>query len=83
MQILQLGVEFRKTLGELLRALSDNPGEIEASQQKMQRLVEERLWPASGLPQAQSVRLEVFGWLDGASEAAVVSEPMLFLSPAD
>ncbi len=82
MQILQLGVEFQKTLGELLTALRDTSGEIEASQQKMRRLVEERLWPASGLPQAQSVRLKVYGWLGGASEAEVVWEPKLFLSPA-
>ena len=41
MQILQLGVEFQKTLGELLRTLGDNPGELEASHQKMQRLVED------------------------------------------
>jgi hypothetical protein len=81
-QILQLGVEFRKTLGELLRALSANSGEIETSLQKMRRLVADRLWPASGLPQAQSVRLELFGWLGSAPEPELVSEPMLFLSPA-
>ena len=82
MHILELGVEFRKTLGELLQALIENQAEVEASREKMQRLVEERLWPASGLPQAQSVRLEVFGRLAGAPEAELVREPMLFLSPA-
>ena len=81
-QILQLGVEFQKTLGELLRTLGANPGELEASHQKMQRLVEDRLWPASNLPQAQSVRLELFGWLGDAPETALISGPMLFLSPA-
>jgi hypothetical protein len=83
MEALQLGVEFRKTLGELLLALSEHPAELEACRRNMQRLAEERLWPASGLPQAQAIRLEVFGWLERAPESGLVLEPMLFLSPAD
>lgn len=82
MQNLQLGVEFRKTLGELMRALTEHPGGIEASRGKMLRLVEERLWPASGLGQAQSVHLEVFGWLQRSPEVELVWGPMLFLAPA-
>lgn len=82
MSILQLSVEFKKALGELLSALRENQAELGAAKQKMRRLAEERLWPASGLPQAQSVRLEIFGRLDGASAPEVGAEPMLFLSPA-
>jgi hypothetical protein len=82
MQALQVGVEFRKSLGELLQSLNENPAKVEDCRQKMLHLVEERLWPASGLPQAESVRLEVFGWLKGAKEVELVPEPMVFLSPA-
>jgi hypothetical protein len=79
---LQLGVEFQKTLGELLLALTGNPTELEPCRQKLLRLAEERLWPLSGLPQAQAIHLEVFGWLQGASGVELISEPMVFLSPA-
>jgi hypothetical protein len=82
METLALGVEFRKTLGELLLALNENPDAAEACREKLQRLVAERLWPVSGLPQAQAIRLEVFGWLKRAPESELVAEPMLFLSPA-
>jgi hypothetical protein len=82
MPSLQLSVEFKKVLSELLTALTENRGELESSQQKMLRLVEERLWPASGLPQAQSVRLELFGWLDDAPEPELIYEPMLLWAPA-
>ena len=83
METLQLGVEFRKTLGELLLALRENQAELEACRGKIQRLAEERLWPASGLPQAQAIRLEVFGWPERAPESELILEPMLFLSPAE
>jgi hypothetical protein len=83
METLQLGVEFRKTLGELLLALSENPAELEACHRNLQRLAEERLWPASGLPQVQAMHLEVFGWLERAPESELFLEPRLFLSPAD
>lgn len=82
MSTLRLGVEFRKTLGELLQSCSDNPTEVEAGQQKLLRLVEERLWPAAGLPRGQAVHLEVFGWLKKAGEVELIREPMVFLSPA-
>jgi hypothetical protein len=81
-QALQLGVEFQKIFGDLLQALTDNPAEVEICRQKMLRLAEERLWPLSGIPQAQSIHLEVFGWLKGAIQAALIPGPMIFLSPA-
>jgi hypothetical protein len=80
MQSLQLSVEFKKVLSELLTALTENRGELEASQQKMLRLVEERLWPASGLPRARAIRLEVCGQLEKTPENEGLR---LFLSPAD
>ena len=82
LRALQLGVEFQKTLGELLQALAGNPTEVEPSRQKLLRLAAERLWPLSGLAPAQAIHLEVFGWLKGASGVELISEPMLFLSPA-
>ena len=65
---LKLGVEFQKTLGDLLHTLAGSSGWRRTSQQKMQRLVEERLWPESGLSQAQALHLEIYGWLKGAQE---------------
>lgn len=82
MQVIQLEVEFQKTLGDLLQALTDNPAAAESCQQKMLRLAEERLWPLSNLPRAQSIHLELFGWLKGKAEAELISKPMMFLSPA-
>ena len=82
LHVLQLGVEFQKTLGDLLQAFKDNPAAVESCRQKMLRLAEERLWPLSGLPQAQSIHLEIFGWLQGADGVELIPEPMILLSPA-
>jgi hypothetical protein len=79
---LQVGVAFRKTLGELLHALQENPGKVAAGHENMLRLAEEELWPTAGLPRNRAIRLEVFGWLKGAEEVELVPEPMVFLSPA-
>ena len=81
MPALRLGVEFQKILGELLHTLRDHPDGVEPVHQKMQRLVEDRLWPVSGLSQAQALHVEVYGWLKGAQEMKLISEPMIFLSP--
>lgn len=81
-QGLELSVEFRKVLGELLTALAENPAQVEACREKVLRLAADRLWPASGLGQAQAVYLELYGWLDGPPEQKFLSGPMLFWSPA-
>lgn len=80
---LKMGVKFRKGLDELLQALTDNPGAVEDAAAKIKRLAEAELWPASGLPQAQSVQLAVYGWLQPATDGDFPAEPMVFLSPAD
>ncbi len=78
-----MGVEFQKILGELLHTLRDHPDGLEPAHQKMQRLVEDRLWPESGLSQAQALQVEIYGWLKGAKETNLTSEPMIFLSPPE
>jgi hypothetical protein len=83
MQALRLGVEFQKILGELLHTLRDHPDSLEPAHQKMQRLVEDQLWPESGLSQAQALQVEIYGWLKGSEETNLTSEPMIFLSPPE
>lgn len=82
-ELLELGVLFRKTLAGLLQALAASAGEAAQWRETLQRLVEERLWPASIPRQASAVRLEIYGWLPGSPMSPAVPAPMLFLSPAD
>jgi hypothetical protein len=83
MQVLQLGVEFQKTLGELLDALRDHSEDLEPVRKKMQRLVDDRLWPESGLSQAQTINMEIYGRLKDTKDTDLVAEPMIFLSPPE
>jgi hypothetical protein len=81
MQALQLGWNFKRTWKNCCTRCATIQ-RVDVSS-KMQRLVEERLWPESGLPQAHAFQLEIYAWLEGAEKADLTSEPMVFLSPAD
>jgi hypothetical protein len=66
----------------VLQTLRDRPEEVEAGREKLAGLVEEQLWPASGLSRTQAIYLEIFGWRRPAPENYLTSEPMVFVSPA-
>ncbi len=83
MAILELGVLFKKTLDGLLQALLTSAPETAAWRKKMDRLVEERLWPAATPHQARAIRLEVYSWPPGLTDAPALPSPMVFLSPVD
>lgn len=83
MQALELGVAFGKMLSEVLQALRERPEEAQAGWEKLASLVEERLWPASGLPRSHAIGLEIFGWRQPAPTSPWGTAPMVFLTPAD
>ncbi|MGQ9921536.1 MAG: hypothetical protein ACUVRZ_09450 [Desulfobacca sp.] len=81
---LELGVVFRKTLAGLLQALSLTDAAAAAAwQEQMNRLVEERCWPAATPHQATAIRLEVVSRLAARADAPSLPSPMVFLSPGD
>lgn len=83
MELLELGVVFRKTLAGWLQALLTSASEAALWREKMDRLVAERLWPAAAPHQAPAIRLEVFSRPPERTEEPPLPSPMMFLSPGD
>ncbi|AEB08810.1 hypothetical protein [Desulfobacca acetoxidans] len=78
----KLQLEFRQALEDLLTGLSVDQEVVREAGQAVQRLVQERLWPASGLPPKAAVWLELFGWQGRAPESELLTGPMMLWSRA-
>lgn len=83
LEMLELGVLFRKALNGLLQALLTSAVEAVQWRETLQRLVEERLWPAAAPHQASAIRLELFSWPPGMTDVPALPGPMMFLTPVD
>jgi len=83
MDLLELGVVFRKTLAGWLQGLMTSASEADRWRAKMDRLVAARLWPTAAPHQAPPIRLEVFSRPPGKADELSLPSPMVFLSPGD